>query len=415
MNEAAALVVQIDRRIAGAKLQLERAKREQQLQEKAFVHAEEIETFLRTKFTSQEHCDWMRTQLRRLFRQCFDVALESAKLAEQCYKEQRDPSAKFITVKPPQTAREELMAGHELLACLREMDRSWIATDARGPELVRHVSLKQINPWALYHLREEGEAEFTIPDVLFDLDHPTHYDRRLRSVQVTISCVAGPYAPVTGTLTVTGSRRRRKPTDANLTDDPPSGSPSIALSSGRDDAGLFELSLADERFLPFENLGAEIDCKLTLPKKIRHYSYRTIYDVILTLRLTAKTGAPDRSDSIKDALNKLKSSHDGQQFEGPFQLVSLRHDFPDDWLRFQSGAALTVTLTPQLLPYVLREALEPELKDVLAIRMEKGKPGEDDGPREIQEVAGGWTIEVSPAIPSPADLEDVYLLSRFQL
>ena len=49
-------------------------------------------------------------------------------------------------------------------------------------------------------MREEGVARFVVSEVLFDVDFPGHYLRRVRSVAVTVPCVVGPYASVSAAL-----------------------------------------------------------------------------------------------------------------------------------------------------------------------------------------------------------------------
>lgn len=417
MNQAAAEVLHVDARLAASDIQVAISKLEQTNQAKAQAHAEEMESRLTEKFTSTELYDFMTENLHRLFRRCLDIALESARMAEACYIVERDrPKTTFVRVTQSDDARQELMAGHELLACLRDMDRSWMATATRLPELVRHVSLKEVNPWALHSLRETGTAEFSIPEVLFDMGHAGHYDRRIRSIQLTMPCVAGPYAPVTGTLTLTGSRRRPQAgLAAELLEDVATGQPSISLSSGRDDGGVFELSLQDDRYLPFEGLGAISDWKLQLPEKLRLFNYRTISDVILTVRHTAKRGgelfATQVSSKIAQALDALKTPG---RTNGTFQLASVRHDFPDVWYRFQAGEPLTLDLTTDLLPYVLRQGLSPKLEEVHAIRLPKGTAAAEPEALAIVRKGQAWSVG-APALGPPANLDDVYLLTRFKL
>lgn len=418
MNNAAADVLSIDRKLILSHLQVASAEHQQAMQKKAVTQAEEIETHLRQKFTGLELQDFHIAQQRQLFKRFFEIALERAHQAAVCYAAEREaPKVPFVTVGRSDDPRFELMAGYELQACLADMDRSWMAGDVRGPELVRHVSLKQVNPWALHALRESGEATFSLPEVLLDMDHPGHYDRRMRSVQVTLPCVAGPHAPVTGTLTLTGSRRRKKAGlgEAGVEADTDPGQPSISLSSGREDSGLFELSMQDERFLPFEGRGVDSDWKLRLPLKVRHFNYRTISDVILTIRYTSRNGGEkfgtDVSNQIAQALGKLKTPNHA---DGPYQLVSVRHDFPDAWYRFQAGEGLSVSLSTDILPYALRSGLNPKLEEAHAIRLPKGAAAEAAKQMEIHQEGAAWSMTVEAAGPPPS-VDDIYLLTRFKL
>lgn len=59
--------------------------------------------------------------------------------------------------------------------------------------------MSQLDPLALMELRNTGECEFDVSEVLFDLDFPDHYFRRIKSVSVSVPCVVGPYSSVSGT------------------------------------------------------------------------------------------------------------------------------------------------------------------------------------------------------------------------
>ena len=47
-----------------------------------------------------------------------------------------------------------------------------------------------------------------LPELLFDLDNPGHYMRRLKSVALTVPCVVGPYTSVSATLTLLDNQIR---------------------------------------------------------------------------------------------------------------------------------------------------------------------------------------------------------------
>jgi hypothetical protein len=63
---------------------------------------------------------------------------------------------------------------------------------------------------------------------------------------------------------------------------------SIATSSANNDAGVFELSFRDERYVPFEGAGADSDWHLELPTVFRPFHYDTIADAILHVSFVAK-------------------------------------------------------------------------------------------------------------------------------
>src|SRR5207245_1215913 len=108
-------------------------------------------------------------------------------------------------------------------------------------------------PAALVQLRETGECSFDVPEIAFDLFYPGGYRRRMKAVRVTIPCITGPYTNVGATLTLERSWIRMDPNAAAaLVEEPVRRTNSIATSTAQNDAGVFELSFHDERYMPFE-------------------------------------------------------------------------------------------------------------------------------------------------------------------
>src|SRR5262249_43578754 len=123
---------------------------------------------------------------------------------------------------------------------------------------------------------------------------------------------------------------------------------SIVTSSGQNDSGMFETNLRDERFLPFEGVGAESSWKLDLPnpKEYPTFDYATIPDVVLHIRYTARQGI--NPTVVTNSLQDLFPN--GQA--GLALLFSLRHEFPTEWSAFVNSASdLTVTIRKDYFPY----------------------------------------------------------------
>src|SRR5205085_719318 len=126
----------------------------------------------------------------------------------------------------------------------------------REYELRKTVSLAQLDPASLISLRQTGECFITLPESLLRGDHPSHYMLRIKTMAITIPCIAGPFTGVHATLTLVRSRVRRTATVGGDLTEYPAAVQSIATSTAQSDAGLFELNLHDERYLPFEGQGA---------------------------------------------------------------------------------------------------------------------------------------------------------------
>ena len=78
---------------------------------------------------------------------------------------------------------------------------------------------------------------------------------------------------------------------------PHTGTQTIATSTGQNDAGLFEVNLRDERWLPFEGQGAISTWNLVLDPRDNNFDFGSITDVILHLRYTA--GARTARKSVR--------------------------------------------------------------------------------------------------------------------
>jgi hypothetical protein len=100
---------------------------------------------------------------------------------------------------------------------------------------------------------------------------------------------------------------------------------------------LFETNLRDERYLPFENSGVISEWQLELPANPskddpRQFDYDTISDCILHIRYTAREGG---GLLRKGAAKNLKDAIEAAQAVGSVRLLSVRHEFPTEWARFQ--------------------------------------------------------------------------------
>lgn len=170
---------------------------------------------------------------------------------------------------------------------------------------MKQISLRQLNPLALVELCETGRCEFSLPEILFDMDYPGHYMRRIKSVAVTVTCMGGPYTGLSCTLRLLEHKYRINsvvkdkndyperiddvhPDDRFMTTDVPITT--IAVSNGQNDLGLFKLNFRDDRYLPFEGAGVISKWRLELASNFRQFDYDTLSDVILTLRYTARDG-----------------------------------------------------------------------------------------------------------------------------
>ena len=110
----------------------------------------------------------------------------------------------------------------------------------------------------------------------------------------------------------------------------------IALSSGQNDSGVFELNFRDERYLPFEGAGAISRWRIELPEEFRQFDYDTISDVVMHLRYTAADGGDKLKQVAADVVKQyVKDVEALSRREGLFAFFDLKQDFSNEWYKAQ--------------------------------------------------------------------------------
>jgi hypothetical protein len=246
------------------------------------------------------------------------------------------------------------------------MELAYHDYNKRECEIIRNMSLRQLDPTALMMFRITGLCKVTIPEWLYDCGGAGEYMRRIKSVALSIPAVVGPNTPLNCTLTLQSSSLRTSPLLSNGAyardesgDDDRfldffGATETIVTSTGSNDSGLFEMNLRDERFLPFEGAGAVSAWTLSLPSELRLFDYSTIADVILHIRYTARlAGDLLQSQATNELIDKLASQGDAEQA----LLFCLRFDFPTEWSAFVNGGAeFKANLTRDHFPYLVQKA-----------------------------------------------------------
>jgi hypothetical protein len=375
-------LAQVDKQIAAADVRVAVAEQELANHDLQIDNAKEVDAYLRSgKFTNQDLYGYMVGQLSSVYFQGYQLAYDVAKRAERSFRYElglRDSS--FVQFGCWDSLKKGLLCGERLHHDLKRMDVAYLDKNAREYEITKHVSLQLIDPIALLTLRETGECFVTLPESLFDLDHPGHYMRRLKSVSITIPCVTGPYAGINCTLTqlqsairhdntLLGGKYARKGDEDSRFSDIFGTIQSIVTSQGQNDSGLFEANLRDERYLPFEGQGAIGTWRIQLPTQFKTFDHDTISDVVLHVRYTAREGGEllgqQAASELKAELDRFAQSN-GEQ--GLARAFSVRHEFPTEWQRFlrpppsaAGGAAtdqtLILALTRDLFPFQFQDRI----------------------------------------------------------
>ena len=460
-NLAEKELTQLDKQLAAAEIRETMTEMELANHDRQLADARQVESFLKTKYTGEELFGWMSGQLATLHFQAYRLAYDVASRAQAALRvELGDDAATFVQFGHWDSLRKGLMAGDRLALDLRRMAAAYLERNVREAELTRHVSLALLSPRELIRLREHGTCVIEVPEALFDLDHPGHYMRRIKSVSVTVPCVTGPYTGIPGKLTlVKCSTRLSADADQGYqadADDPRMDSrepaESIFLSGGQADAGLFEANLRDERFLPFEGHGVISTWKLELPTEFRPFDYRTISDVILHIRYTARDGkAPLRSACLADLQSTLNAIAQPAGTQGFARLFALGQESPDRFALFRSPPSgadrheLTISITKDRFPFLFRDkTIDPRKVEVFLratlpsdlarsdIKLALGEPGTNPTELEIADESGllhaststaalgVWTLQLwqeqagDPApLPEGSVIEELFVLCYY--
>jgi hypothetical protein len=349
-NLATKELAQIDKQITAANIRVAIAQQELDNTTRQIEQSQEIQEFLRNKFTGEELYNWMVGDISTVFFQCYQMTYDLAKKAERCYRfELGLVSSNFIQFGAWDSMRRGLLSGERLYLQLKQMEQAHLDGNRREYELTKHYSLVLNDPSELINLKEQGSCEIELPEALFDIDFPGHYMRRVKSVSVSIPAVVGPYTGVNCTLTLLRDKTRVKNSPADdyaeregEEDDRFLTSwtrmQAIATSSAQNDSGMFELNFRDERYLPFEGAGVMSRWRIELPRDFRQFDYNTIADVVLHIKYTAREGGVVLRDAAVQGLNQQLKAEEGKS---QARLFSLRHEFPTEWQRLQSMADIS--------------------------------------------------------------------------
>ncbi|MGK7396939.1 MAG: neuraminidase-like domain-containing protein [Candidatus Cyclobacteriaceae bacterium M3_2C_046] len=364
-------LVQIDKQITAAEIRVEILGKEKHNHETQLKHSREVNDWMNSKFTSKDLYEWMSGQLSSVYFQSYQLAYDMAKKAQKAFQYELNSDQTFIQFGYWDSLKKGLLAGEKLNYDIRRMEAAYLDQNRRTFEINKSISLARLDPLALIQLKENGVCFINLPEVLFDLDYPGQYLRRIKSVQLTIPCVTGPYTSISGKLTLLDHKWRIDTSGDTYTEDSEDydsrfvyhsgGTQSIATSSGQNDSGLFQLNFNDERFLPFEGAGAISNWKLEFPAMIQAFNYQTISDIIIQISYTAREGGETlkekTNNEIQTALMEMALGSDNI---GLTRMVSLKHEFSNEWYRFlnplagQTDQQASLNIASEVFPFMFR-------------------------------------------------------------
>ena len=379
---------QIEKQIAAAEIRKEIAETDLKNHELQIENAKKTDDFMRSKFTNKELYEWMIGQISSVYFKAYQLAHDFAKKAERSYRFELGNDDTFIQYGYWDSMKKGLQSADHLLHDIKRMETAYLDKNKREYEITRHISLAQLDPLALVQLRATGVCDFDVPEALFDMDYAGHYFRRIKSVSLSLPCIAGAYTSVSAKLSLVSNKYRKNTNPDNLNttgyyEDLGNDErfvynvgaiQSIATSNAQNDAGMFELNFRDERYLPFEGTGAISSWRLELPKDVHLFDYHSIADVIIHLKYTAREGGSilkkKAEQSLKDRLTQIK-----QQLSetGMHLAIDLKHDRPNEWHLLKTNGNVNLVIDKSNFPY-LAQTLAAAVENVMFIAKVKNNP-----------------------------------------
>ena len=378
-NLAASELQQFGRQIISSLIREQYLKKEYDKQLVQIEQAEEVSEFIKDKFNNEEFYSWMRGELSKAYFEHYKFAYDIAKKAEQTLKHElmrpEFDEQNFIKYGYWDSAREGLLTGENLGLDLKRLEMAYHEYNGREYEITKQVSLKRLDSYALLQLKASGSCEVDIPEWVYDLDSPGQYMRRIKTVAISIPAITGPHTSIhckvsllrssirTSSLVADGYERATNEEDTRFRDFT-GAIESIITSNAQKDSGLFETSLKDTRYLPFEGAGAVSRWRIELPHEIPQFDFDTISDFIFHVRYTAREAGHLKTDAASHTKTILEDSVENQQ------LFTLNHEFSAEWLLFtqavdDNSRNLSITISKDNLPYFARSI---DLKTPLTAR-----------------------------------------------
>lgn len=250
------------------------------------------------RFTKSQFYDWYIGHISNLYRSSYDATVKFAKMAESAFRiETGDPTATFIGSHWDRR-HKGILAGQALWLDLQRMDLAYWSRIEPETEIVKEISLQELQPSALASLRSRGEVVFYLKEELFEADDPTLYNRQIQGIRVSIPALEKEGWPCCGRLTQIDSRlyySHHKDVKHSIFN--PYAYQSIVLGAWQTDSS--KVKLPHGRLKPFQGTGVDSTWHLSFPavvkakrEKRRHFPpkqmLKLIDDVVIEVTYSAK-------------------------------------------------------------------------------------------------------------------------------
>ena len=317
----------LEKKKIAAEIKIDYIKKQTENLEREIEHKDEIYNHLCEKYSNKELYGWLKKETGTIYKTLFQLAVKVARKAEKCYHfeigdTEENPNTAKTFIKGSGSywngLHSGLLAGEKLLADLHAMEVAYLENDRNELEITRPVSLWELEnrtelyedeesvPTPLQNLKDDGYCEFSIPELLYKIDFPNQYFRRIRDVRVEVIApdYRGHYLNVE--LTLTNNKLDLK--GLNEVIENRIGTQTMATSTAHQESGKFDFRFGSDKFLPFEGAGA-VDSKWSLEitgfDNTRDNEEGTshsldlskIEDVIIHLSYTARMGKTQQGDN----------------------------------------------------------------------------------------------------------------------
>lgn len=316
--------------------------------------ADTIDFLGNRQFTNLELYRWMSKELRKLYRKQLNMAQTTALAAQQALAFELQQSLNFISFQYGDTEHEGLLGAEKLTLDIEKLEQYRISQAERRREITERFSLAAMMPGEFQRLKKTGVLEFGTPAYIFDQRAPGEYQRLIKSIELTVVALIPPTRGIRATLTNYGiSRVMTGPpfAEATVIQRQPE---TISLSSAVNASGLFELRLDDPMLLPFEGSGVDTMWTLEMLPGANAFNFDTIFDIIMTVRYTAREDWGYRQKVIATLQDGFSNT----------VAVSAKNAFPDSWYDFnnpQFGGPYGFNGAAPLPPYCIRFGLDRNL------------------------------------------------------
>jgi hypothetical protein len=258
----------IEKDIEIQKIHITSIQKEIEMQNSEAVSAAAIEEWYRTKYTNEQLYTWMKKIFRNLYFQAYELAMTMALRAESSFHFESGSKGSIIRRGGYwNPAQDGLLAAETLYLDLRRLESVQLEGPVADYNISKTVSLKDIDPLALMKLKIAGKTDFSVGELLYDMDFPGHYMRQIRSLSVSVPSSLEAGSSTNAVLTLLEHKYRvtqnaadyavsqsAAGSEALRTDRIPITS--IAVSSGGKDSGVSELDFSGPRYMLFECAGA---------------------------------------------------------------------------------------------------------------------------------------------------------------